>query len=44
MYIANMDIKTAFDVARPKHIVEICGWARSPWMDYSGPVVSDAWA
>ena len=25
MYLANMDIKTTFDVARPKHIAKIMG-------------------
>ena len=25
MYVASMDIKTAFDVARPKHIAKIMG-------------------
>ena len=38
MYLANMDIKTAFDVARPKHIAKIMqdhdvhGWIFHGWI------------
>ena len=40
MYIANMDIKTAFDVARPKNSAKVFGGQISPRMAYSGPVTS----
>ena len=36
MYLASMDIKTVFDVARPKHIVNFFLRSRRSRMDYSG--------
>ena len=36
MSIASTDIKKAFVVARQKHISNIVGDIKSPWMEYSG--------
>ena len=41
MYIANMDIKTAFDVARPKHIVKIMGDQDAHGWIYSGSLLRE---
>ena len=41
MYIANMDIKTALDVARPKHIVKIMGDQDAHGWIYSGSLLRE---
>ena len=37
MHLASLDIKTAFDVARPKAHCTINGGSHCPWMDYCRP-------
>ena len=41
MYVASMDIKTAFDDARPRHISKICGGSQHPWMGNFGSLARD---